>query len=122
MSHSVYGNGYHSTMRKDVIETSVSLFIAKYERSHSKQIDVRPQDYLQMVFTKRYMNSKMSCDGDNCFYDADIKPIFSYWLEESITDYSCTVSPKLVSATHIKDNLFHSNCKVGHKFCDNINR
>ncbi|CAF1107443.1 unnamed protein product [Brachionus calyciflorus] len=65
-----------------------------------------------MVLSKKCGEENMICDGDYCSFSSSIKPTF-HWLQEKISfSFSCSTSPKLITALTLNDNLFSTKCKA----------
>ncbi|CAF0965455.1 unnamed protein product [Brachionus calyciflorus] len=69
-----------------------------------------------MNYTRKCGKNLMECDGNYCSYSSNPIPEFSWWSEVTTFFYSCNISPKLITAKNISDNLFNTKCKAKDNF------
>ncbi|CAF1107876.1 unnamed protein product, partial [Brachionus calyciflorus] len=116
-SHDVYGNGIHCIKKKHILTTSTNMLWAKYESFRTENVKLTREECFTMNYTRKCGDNSMECDGNYCSYSSNPIPEFSWWSEVTTIFYSCTISPKLIAAKNISDNLFNTKCKAKDKFC-----
>ena len=116
-SHDVYGNGIHCIKKKHILTTSTNMLWAKYESFRTENVKLTREECFTMKYTKKCGDNSMECDGNYCSYSSNPIPEFSWWSEVTTIFYSCIISPKLIAAKNISDNLFNTKCKAKDKFC-----
>ena len=104
ISHSISGAGFQCSMEKVIVTTHTSMLSETIE-----PVTLSASDFWYMVHMKRCRDKQMLCDGQYCSYKTHIKPTYR-WLESILhEDYSCRITPRIVSAKQINDNLFGSS-------------
>ena len=70
-----------------------------------------------MVKTKKCKDSSMECEGEYCSFASNPLPTFRWMTEMKIEIFSCSTSPKLITAHSPNDYLFNGKCKVLDREC-----
>ncbi|CAF1111095.1 unnamed protein product, partial [Brachionus calyciflorus] len=117
LKQQIFGNGYHCMMKKHVLKTSESFFGSKFESIRTENMELNREECLQMVYTRKCNHNLMDCDGEYCSYSSNPVAEYSWMEEKNIISYSCSTSPKLITAQPPDEHLFNKNCKVSDKFC-----
>ncbi|CAF1060505.1 unnamed protein product, partial [Brachionus calyciflorus] len=110
--HQVYGTGYHCLMKKHTLTTSMSFLGEKYESLRTEIIKISRDECFLMVKTKKCKDSPMECEGEYCSFASNPLPTFRWMTEMKIETFSCSTSPKLITANSPNDYLFNGKCKV----------
>ncbi|CAF1154730.1 unnamed protein product, partial [Brachionus calyciflorus] len=117
MEYQVYGNAYHCLKKQHVLTTSMSFWGAKFESLKTEVVKLTKEECALMSATKKCEQRDMDCDGEYCSFSSNPSPVFNWMTETTIITYSCSSSPKLITAKSLNENLFNSKCKVADKQC-----
>ena len=120
ITHSISGSGFQCSMEKVIITTHTSVFFDQNDKVSIEPISLSASDCWYMVHSKRCKDKQMMCDGPSCIYKANIKPTYR-WLETILhEDYSCKLTPRIISAKNVGDQLFGTSgpsCTASNLFC-----
>lgn len=117
LEHQVYGNGYHCLMKRHILITSMSFWGEKFESFRTEVVKLSKEECKIMVMSKKCGKYQMECDGEYCSYNANPVPTFSWLNQKEIETFSCSLSPKLITAKNSSDHLFGLNCLAKDLFC-----
>ena len=106
LSHAVSGTGFQCSMTKLTVETFMGLFFEQSEKLYNEPITLSMSECWFMIHSKRCKDKQMLCDGLSCEYKAAIKPSYKWLQLIKHEDYSCYISPRVISAKNINDTLF----------------
>ncbi|CAF1022714.1 unnamed protein product, partial [Brachionus calyciflorus] len=117
IQHQVYGTGHHCLKKRHILKTSTSFFGEKYESLRTEHIKLTRDECYIMVKSKKCNEFQMECEHDYCSYSSN--PIANFkWMNEVTTEkFSCTTTPKLITANSPDDLLFNGKCKVSDREC-----
>jgi hypothetical protein len=117
LQHQVYGTGYHCMKKKHILTTSMSFFGEKYESLRTENVKLSRDECFLMVMNKQCDGIQMDCDNEYCSYNSNPMAIFNWMTTRTNTTYSCTTSPKLITANTLNDIIFDAKCKVSDRQC-----
>ena len=116
--HSVYGTGHQCSMSALIVTTSMSFFGVKYQSAIQQTAKLTEGECRNMVLTKRCQRNQMKCDGEYCSFEAIPNFEFSWLSTKSYTDYSCTIKPRVISASSENERVFGTKCVIKDKKCE----
>ena len=118
----VYGTGYKCTKRVTQITYTKSFFnlFPPSTDAHTYNVDLTKQDCQEMhnykICDKKTSGSSllMKCNGDICWVKEEAtEPWVNDWYFSGTRKretYQCSIVPYIVTATHLKDHIFGTNC------------
>lgn len=104
-------------MKRHILTTSMSFWGEKFESFRTEIVKMSMEECKIMVISKKCIKFPMDCDGEYCSYSANPVPTFSWLNEIQSETYSCSLSPKLITAKSSSDHLFGLKCKAKDLFC-----
>ena len=106
----VNGLGYECYMQDFTVKSSMNFFGYKSTEITKKTVQLSKKECEIMILTKKCGSGAMNCRKNECFYESNIVPIFS-WLSTSITQgKTCSISPRVIIARNDKSVIF-DNCR-----------
>ncbi|CAF1022634.1 unnamed protein product, partial [Brachionus calyciflorus] len=88
-----------------------------YESLRTEMVKVSRDKCFLMIKTKQCSSFPMDCDNEYCSLTSNPQPSFNWMSEKSSESFSCSTSPKLITAHSPNDFLFNGKCKGSYKEC-----
>ncbi|CAF1063141.1 unnamed protein product, partial [Brachionus calyciflorus] len=83
-----------------------------YESLRTEHVKLTRDECYIMVKSKKCNEFQMECENNYCSNSSDPKANFKWMNEVTTETFSCTTSPKQITANSPDDLLFNGKCKV----------